>query len=146
MNRRDRYGTVSQRSRRLPKNSAIRLGASSTRQRVPRRRRVDDHEVEVARRVQVVQLLHREVVVAVHEAAGDVLVQRVGEHRVASCGVGRVAADELVPAGLRVEHRRPQLARGDAGIDEGLAGTRTGVFPNGADDRARRPAGGPDRR
>ena len=80
------------------------------RQRVARRRRVDDHEVEVARRVEVVELFHREVLVAVHEAARDVLVQRIGEHRVASGGVGRMAADEFVPAGLRVEHRRPQLA------------------------------------
>ena len=47
-------------------------------QGVARRRRVDDDEVVLARRVEVVQLLHREVVVAVHEAAGDVLVQRVG--------------------------------------------------------------------
>ena len=62
------------------------------RQRVSRRRRVDDHEVEVAAGVQVVELLHRQVLVAVHEAAGDVLVERVGEHRVADLGVGCVAA------------------------------------------------------
>ena len=61
-------------------------------------------------RVDLVELLHGEVVVAVHEAAGDVLVQRVGEHRVADLGVGRVTADQLVPPRLGVEHRRPQLA------------------------------------
>jgi hypothetical protein len=48
--------------------------------------------------------------VAVDEPARDVLVERVGQHRRLD-GVRRgVAADQLVPAGLRVEHRGPELA------------------------------------
>ncbi len=60
------------------------------------------------------ELFHRQIVVAVHEAARDVLVQGVGEHGVASLGIGRMTADQLIPPRLGVEHRRPQLAaRGD---------------------------------
>ena len=93
------------------------------------------------------QPLHREVVVAVHEAAGDVLVQRVGEHRVADLGVGGVAADQLVPAGLGVEHRRPQLAaRLDAGRLERRVGHPGRRRCRARRRRARRPAAGPDRR
>ena len=104
------------------------------RQGVARRRRVDDDEVVVAGGVEVVELLHRQVVVAVHEAAGDVLVQRVGQHGVADLGVGGVAADEVVPAGLGVEHRRPQLAaRLDAGGLERRVGHPAGRVAEGAD-------------
>ena len=103
-------------------------------QRVARRRRVDDDQVVVTRRVDVVELLHGEVVVAVHEAAGDVLVERVGQHGVAHLDVRRVAADEIVPAGLGVEHRRPQLAaRGDAGRLERGVGDLRGDVAEGAD-------------
>ena len=88
-------------------------------ERVARGRRVDDEEVVGARRVDVVQPLHRDVVVAVHEASGDVLVQRVGEDRVAGRGVGSVPAHEVVPRLLRVEHRDPELAaRDDTGSRE----------------------------
>ena len=103
-------------------------------QGVARRRRVDDDEVVLARGVEVVQLLHRQVVVAVHEAAGDVLVQRVGQHGVADLGVGRVAADQLVPARLGVEHRRPQLAAAAraGGVEGGVRHPR-GAVAEGAD-------------
>ena len=83
---------------------------------------------------------------AVHEAAGDVLVQRVGEHGVADLGVGGVAADQLVPAGLGVEHRRPQLAaRLDAGRGERLVGHAGRPRCRARRRRARRRAGGPGR-
>ena len=117
------------------------------RQRVARRWRVDDHQVEVAAGVEVVQLLHRQVLVAVHEPAGDVLVERVGEHRVADLGVGCVAHDQLVPAGLGVEHRHPQLA---AHLDAGLGERRRIDARRGVAElverRARWRGGGPDRR
>ena len=88
---------------------------------VPGGRRVDDDQVVGAGRVDLVEPLHRDVVVALHEPAGDVLVERVGEDRVPGRGIRGVAADEVVPALLGVEHRRPQLAaRLHAGLREGL--------------------------
>ncbi len=116
MNSRDRYGTVNHRRRRLPKKSAIRLGSVENRESVPRRRRVDDHQVVLTGRVEVVELFHGEVVVAVHETARDVLVERIGEDGSASRSVGSVPSDQLVPAGFGVEHRDVQLtARIEAG-------------------------------
>ena len=109
-NRRERYGTVSHLSSREPKNSIIRLGRVEHVEGVPRRWRVDDDQVEPAGGVQLVEAFHRQVVVAVDEAAGDVLVERVGEHGGAHLGVGRMPPDQFVPPGLGVEHRRPQLA------------------------------------
>ena len=79
-------------------------------ERVARRRRVDDDEVVLALGVDLVEPLHRDVVVALHEARRDVLVERVGEDVLAGLLVGRMGGDEIVPALLRVEHRRPQLA------------------------------------
>ena len=84
--------------------------------RVPRRRRVDDDQVVLAGRVDLEEPLHRDVVVALHEARGDVVVQPVLEDPVRGRLVGRVPQHELVPRLLRVEHRGPQLAtRLDAG-------------------------------
>ena len=53
---------------------------------------VDDDQVVAAGRVQLVQPLHGDVVVALDEAGGDVLVERVGEDGVAGAVVGGVAA------------------------------------------------------
>ena len=78
--------------------------------RVPRGRRVDDDEVVLAARVHLVEALHRDVVVALHEATGDVVVHPVVEDAVRGGLVGRVAQHQLVPRALGVEHRRPQLA------------------------------------
>ena len=50
--------------------------------RVPRRRRVDDDEVVLAARVDLEQALHRDVVVALHEPRGEVVVQPVLEDAV----------------------------------------------------------------
>ena len=82
----------------------------------------------------VVKLFHREVVVAVHEAAGDVLVERVGEHRRLDARIGGVTPDQLVPSGLGVEHRRPQLTvRLHAGSGEPVVGYARGLVAEPAD-------------
>ncbi len=87
---------------------------------VPGRRGVDDDQVVAPRGVDLVEPLHGDVVVALHELAGDVLVERVGQDGVAGGGVGGVQADEVVPARLRVEHGGEELAsRLDAGVGEG---------------------------
>ena len=83
---------------------------------VPGRRRVDDDQVVAPDRVDLVEPLHGDVVVALHEAAGDVLVQRVGEDGVAVASSGACAQHQVVPRLLGVEHRGPQLA---AGLDAG---------------------------
>jgi hypothetical protein len=106
---------------------------------VPRRRCVDDDQVEAAGRVDLVEALHRDVVVALHEPARDVLVERVGEDGVARGRIGGVATHEVVPRLLRVEHGGPQLAArlhpcveerlpGHLGLDvaEGLEAQRVG--------------------
>ncbi len=88
---------------------------------VPGRRRVDHDEVVGPGGVDLVEALHRDVVVALDEASRDVGVERVLQDGVAGLGVGRVPMDEVVPRLLRVEHRRPQLAmRGDPALGERL--------------------------
>ena len=98
------------------------LGGVEEVEGVAGRRRVDDDQVVAARGVELVEPLHGDVVVALHEAAGDVVVERVGEDGVAGGGVGGVAAHEVVPRLLGVEHGGPQLAPGlgDAGGGERL--------------------------
>ena len=108
---------------------------------------VDDHEVVLAGGVEIVQLLHRQVVVAVHEAAGDVLVQRVVEHRVREPrrrarggGSGRptppwcrASPPTALPRGVM-----PESAKA-------LSGTRTGSLPNAGDaERGSQTTGGVD--
>ena len=86
-------------------------------------RGVHHDEVVVALRVDLVEPLHGDVVVALDEAAGDVLVERVGQDLVPGLRVGGVPADQRVPRLLGVEHGRPQLApRLDPGGPEGLVG------------------------
>ncbi len=90
---------------------------------VPGRRGVHHDEVVVALGVDLVQPLHGDVVVTLHEPSRDVLVQRVGQDLVPGPGIGRVPADEGVPRLLGVEHRRPQLSpRLEPGSAEGLVG------------------------
>ena len=110
------------------------------------RRGVHDDQVVAARVVDLVQALHRDVVVALDELAGDVLVQRVGQDGVAGGGVGCVQPDQVVPGLLGVEHGRPQLALGstpaasNARRAPGSRRCRTAPCP------ARSPAGVPGRR
>ena len=80
-------------------------------ERVARRRRVDHDEVEVVRDVQLVELLHRHVLLRARQRAGDVPVEAVAEDALGLLRVGRVRRHEIVERRLRVEHQRPQLAR-----------------------------------
>ena len=83
--------------------------------------RVHHDQVVAARGVDLVEALHGHVVVALDELAGDVLVQRVDQDRVAGGGVGGVQADQVVPGLLGVQHGGPQLALGlDTGRGERL--------------------------
>ena len=88
----------------------MRFGRVEEVDRVPGRRRVDDDQVVLAARVDLEEPFHRDVVVALHEARGEVVVQPVLEDAVRGLLVGRVAQHEVVPRLLGVEHRRPQLA------------------------------------
>ncbi len=78
--------------------------------RVPGRRRIDHDQVVRTGRVEVEEALHRDVVVTLHEAPGDVVVEPVLEDSVRRLLIGCVAQHELVPARLGVEHRGVQLA------------------------------------
>ena len=77
-------------------------------ERVPGRRRVDHDEVEPAAVVELVQLLHRHVLLRARERAGDVAVEAVLEDALRLLVVARVGQDELVERGLGVEHQRVQ--------------------------------------
>ena len=86
-------------------------------------RGVHDDQVVAARGVDLVQPLHGDVVVALDELAGDVLVERVGQDGLAGRGVGGVGAHQGVPRLLGVEHGGPQLAAGlHPGCGEQLVG------------------------
>jgi hypothetical protein len=88
-----------------------------------RGRRVDDDEVVLALGVDLVEPLHRDVLVPLGEAAADVLVDRVGEDPLCRRLVGRLPPHEGVPGLLGVEHRGEQRASGlDARRDERLSG------------------------
>ncbi len=92
-------------------------------ERVPGRRGVHDDQVELACFVDLEEALHRDVVVALHEARGDVLVEAVVEDPVGGLLVGRVAQHERVPRLLGVEHRGPQLTADlETGGLEGVLG------------------------
>ena len=75
-------------------------------ERVPGRRRVDDDEVEAAAVVQLVELLHRHVLLRARERAGDVAVEAVVEDAGGLLVVARVRLHQLVERGLGVEHER----------------------------------------
>ncbi len=77
---------------------------------VPGRRRVDHGEVILAARVDFEQALHRDVVVALREPRGEVVVQPVLEDAIRGFLVRRVPEHEIVPGLLGIEHRRPQLS------------------------------------
>ena len=115
-------------------------------ERVARRRRVHDDEVVLALAVDLVEPLHGDVVVGLHEAARDVLVERVGEDLLPRRRVGRVGADEVVPALLGVEHGRPQLTpRPGRRPGEDIVGDADLVVPDPLQTRARRPGAAPGR-
>ena len=79
-------------------------------ERVAGRRRVDDDQVEAALLVQLVELLHRHVLLRARERAGDVAVEAVRQDAPRLLlGLG-VLRDQIVERALGVEHQRPQLA------------------------------------
>jgi hypothetical protein len=77
---------------------------------VPGRRRVEHQQVVEALAVQLVELLHRHVLLRAGHGVRQLAVDRVGEHGVARALVGRVLVHQLVEGALGVEHHRPQLA------------------------------------
>jgi hypothetical protein len=77
--------------------------------RVSRRGRVDDDQVVLAARVEVEEALHRDVVVALHEARRDVVVQAIVEDAVGGRLIRCVPQHEFVPGALRVEHGGVEL-------------------------------------
>ena len=79
-------------------------------ERVARGRRVEHEQVVARLLVQLVQLLHRHVLLRARHRVGDLLVDAVLQDAVARLLVGRVALHEIVEGALRVEHHRPQLA------------------------------------
>jgi hypothetical protein len=86
-------------------------------------RGVHDDQVVATAGVDLIEPFHGDVVVALDELAGDVLVERVGQDGLEGGLVGRVQAHQVVPAGLRVQHRGEQPTSGlDAGVGEGRAG------------------------
>ena len=87
---------------------------------VARRRGVDDDEVEVGALVQLVELLHRHVLLRARQGAGDVPVEAVVEDALACSGVDGVGRHEVVEGALGVEHQRPQLA-GPVAVDAARA-------------------------
>ena len=92
-------------------------------ERVPGGRGVHHDQVVVAALVDVEEALHRDVVVTLHEARGEVVVEPVVENPVGGLLVGRVAHHQLVPALLGVEHRGPELAAwAEPGAGERLVG------------------------
>ena len=88
-------------------------------ERVAGRRRVEHEQVVAALLAQLVELLHRHVLLRAGHRVGQLLVDAVGEHRVAGALVRRVPVDQLVEGALGVEHHRPQLAV-HAGVDAAL--------------------------
>ena len=86
--------------------------------------------------VELVQPLHSDVVVALHEPARDVVVERVGQDGVAGAGSGRGGARGR-PTTAWCRACRPQLAPGSqAGGGERLGGTWVSTLPNCSSPRA----------
>ena len=80
---------------------------------MPRRWGIDDDEVEPAVLVELVELLHRHVLLRARERAGDVAVEAVAQDAVRLRVVVRIGAHELVEGGLGVEHERVQATTGN---------------------------------
>ncbi len=76
---------------------------------VSRRRRVHDEEVVAPLLVQLVEPLHRDVVLALGEASADVPIERVGQDLARRAGIGGVPAHEGVPGLGHVEHGGVEL-------------------------------------
>ncbi len=114
--------------------------------RVARRWRVDDHEIPLAARVQLVQPFDRHVLLRARQRARDRAVDRVGENGLGLLGVRRLLVDEPVERRGGVEHQRPQLTSRPSVPSEHRC-TRCGASTRRpARARARRRGAAPDRR
>jgi hypothetical protein len=115
-------------------------------ERVARRRGVEHEGVVAGLGVELVELLHRHVLLRARDRVRDLRVDAVAEQPVARGGVGGVALDELVEGALGVEHHRPQLpAHLDAGPGEALGLDATGLVVELLEaERLSEPAGGVD--
>ena len=108
---------------------------------VTRRRRVDDHEIPLAARVQFVEPLDRHVLLRARQRPRDRPVDRVAEQRLGLLRARRLLAYEPVERRRRVEHERPQLALArlaDAGDVVRGVGRRARLQPECLGEPARR--------
>ena len=115
-------------------------------ERVARGRRVEHEQVEVAARVEVVELGDRRELLRAGDGVGELLVDPVREHLVARARVGREVLDQLVERPLGVEHQRPQLAAHlDAVLGEALRVDQPRLVAELLEpERVRQPPGGVD--
>ena len=93
---------------RGPGGSREPVGRVEEVQRVARRRRVEHEDVELAGRVELVQLGDRGELLRAGDGAGELPVDRVGEDLVARRLGRRDPVDQRVEGALGVEHQRPQ--------------------------------------
>ena len=93
-------------------------------ERVARRRRVDDDDVELLGVDELVELLHRHVLLGARQRAGQVLVERLAEDRLRLLGRAGVALDEVVEGPLGVEHQGVEVAGPVARHFRGRVGQR----------------------
>ena len=84
-------------------------------ERVTGRGSVDHDQVELAAVVQLVQLLHRHVLLGAAERARHVAIEAVVENALGLFGGGGVRGHELVEGRFRVEHHRRERAAGCRG-------------------------------
>ena len=110
-----RVGAINSRKIRLSSRRVSRRGRVEEVEGVAGGRGVDDDELEPARRVQLVELLHRHVLLRAGEGTGDVAVEAVREDALHLLLVLRVLRDELVERRLRVEHRARGVDRAPRG-------------------------------
>ena len=101
------------------KSSALRVGGVSTTTRS-----------KCVLVVQLVELLHRHVLLRARQRAGDVAVEAVGQDALGLLGGLGVLDDQVVERGLGVEHQRPELARPT------VPSMRLGVFDSDSSPRA----------
>ena len=97
-------------SARPSMNCSSRFGRVEEVEGVARRRRVEDEQVVAPGGVDLVELLHRHVLLGAGERRGELLVDAVVQDPVAALGIRSVLADDVVEGLLRVEHHRPELA------------------------------------
>ena len=94
----------------LPKKARKATGSLEEVEGVSRRGSVHDDEVEAAFFGQLVELLHRHVLLGARESFGQVAVEAVLKDSFGLLGRIGMLADEVVEGALRVELKSPELA------------------------------------